>query len=117
MYSLSLAFLFVFFSSAIFHCKFIRKAKNFKFVIFQGLARTRHADADIGLGDVVAVGVTTSKQTVGKPANCVKSSKRLNGIREVNRANPGLASSFRSVTRLSTTPVLLRLVISFYNQH
>lgn len=87
------------------------------FVIFQGLARTRHADADIGLGDVVAVGVTTSKQTVGKPANCVKSSKRLNGIREVNRANPGLASSFRSVTGLSTTPVLLRLIISFYNQH
>lgn len=117
MYSLSLAFLFVFFSSASFHCKFIRKAKNFKFVIFQGLARTRHADADIGLGDVVAVGVTTSKQTVGKPANCVKSSKRLNGIREVHRANPGLASSFRSLTGLSTTPVLLRLIITFYNQH
>ena len=88
--------------------KLIQKAKNFKFIIFQGLARTRHADVDLGLGDVAAVGVDTSKRTVGKPANCVKSSKRLNGIREVTRANLGLANSFRSLTGSTKTPVLLK---------
>lgn len=50
------------------------------------LAGTSHADVNTGLGDVAAVGVHISEQTVGKPANCVKSSKRLNGIREVNKS-------------------------------
>ena len=59
---------------------------QFELVFFQELARTSHADVNTGLGDVAAVGVNISKQTVGKPANCVKSSKRLNGIREVNKS-------------------------------
>ena len=64
------------------------KSQNLQFqlLFFQELAGTSHADVNTGLGDVAAVGVHISEQTVGKPANCVKSSKRLNGIREVNKS-------------------------------